>query len=825
MTKLQQRVESLIYENAPDFEIARVVKSELGEYFSSLPSIFENSGGKDFLLRHTRRIDAVIQLIYSVATRGSFGNYLPLKNNIPITLVALGSYGREQLCVHSDIDIMFVYRELPGFCSKALIEKILYLLWDSGLKLGHRVHEVCELEDAAQSDITIKSAMLESRFIEGSRFLWTEIENSLSAIRKREREEFIRAKLEERRSMQESYPLTMEPNIKEGTGGFRDANTVFWIGKILYNAPRIKDIDSNVVNEKDYREFAMALEFLFRVRSALHIVEGKKSDRLRLELLPEVAKLLKYDSSPKAHMRFARKVIDQLKTINLYSRIWIEAMAGDIAKELYRDCFLPETEGRSFMELLDAMRRRAHSPFKAHPRLLHALIDAQKPERPDRDIYAMVAKIFEARYAHSVFESMAEARLLAYILPPMKKVVSLPQFDGYHRYSVDKHSLESLRMLENMEDEFLLDIYESLDERSVAMLKCALLLHDAGKGRKRDHRLVGASLFVIFARKIGMEEELVKMGETLILHHTLMSTTAQNEDIYSEKTILRFLSRFSNEKMLGLIYLLTYADMRGVGTDVYNDFSSKLLRTLYKNSLELMGQERLIDETAKRMKRIESLQRSPFFRELPQTLKKKILSIPSNAFFIRHSNKRIVAVCKAAHSTEDYSFILGNEKYLSIEIIRRHDFNLSYMLSKLSRMQVVAMGITKLFDNMKYFKIDFNERLDTDDIPLLERIIADSFGDRKSPPPKIPTIHPDEIEVDCEHSREYAMMKLRTADQSGLLAYLIRLFDDYGIDIASAKVHTIKGRVNDLFLIEKNGKFCHNIEKITKKLTECTCAE
>ncbi|WP_457608562.1 [protein-PII] uridylyltransferase family protein [Nitratifractor sp.] len=820
MTDLNRRVEELLYENAPDFRIAKVIKEDLRESFKTLPDLFAETGGKDFLLRHTRRIDSVIKLAYKVVLRESFGQYTPLRNHVPITLAALGSYGREQLCIHSDIDLMIVYQETPGYNTQEMIEKILYLLWDSGLKLGHRVHELQELPEIVREDITIETAILESRFIDGSRILWTLVENKINEIRKANPERFIREKMEERRRLHRRYSLTMEPNLKEGIGGFRDANMVYWMGKLLYNIDRIRDLDEAIVDPTDYREFRMALEFLFRVRSALHIVAGKKVDQLRLDLLPEVARLLKFEESYRGQLRLARRVTASLKSIHLYSRIWIERLIGSRVPDLYADYLLPVHEHHTLHRLIDELRGHADAPYHPHPHLLHTLIHAERPERPDEVLYRATERIFHRPYAHSVLETLSEARLLGYLIPPMKKVIDLPQFDGYHRYAVDRHSLETLRHMEHIEDGLIAELYEGLEAKERVMLKIVALLHDAGKGRKRDHHEVGASLFRIYARKLGLDPTLIAQGELLIRHHTLMSVTAQREDIYSEKVVLQFTSRFADRKLLDMIYILTYADMKGVGTEVYNDYSAKLLRALYRESVEALKMEHQLDETSKRLVAVDRLKRSKRFRELPKSLQKKILSIPSNAFFIRHSTKRIVAIAQVAAKTEEYNYHLSNERYLTIEVIRRRDFNLALLLAKLSRLQVVSMEITKLFDGLKYFKIDFNERVDESELPLVESMIHEAFEEKAELELKIPTILPEEVSVDCDHSREYAMMKLRTADQPGLIAYLILLFDRFGIDIASAKIHTIKGRVNDLFLIEKNGNFCHNIAKITQKLTE-----
>ncbi len=810
---LNQKIEELLYNRAKDFEIAKAIREDLKEYFKTLPEIFSQNGGKDFLVKHTKKIDSIIKIAYRVACREMFDEYIPLKNHIPITLVALGSYGREQMSLFSDIDLMIVYQDIPAYNTKEIIQKLLYILWDSKLKLGHRVHSLEEIFDVAKSDITIKTAMLESRFIDGSKMLWTKIENSLSDIRKYNQEQFILEKIQERRAHHKKYPLTMEPNLKDGVGGFRDANMVYWIGKLLYNIPRVRELDSKIVSEDDYKEFRVALEFIFKVRNALHIVANKKIDTLRLEYLSDVANMLKLGSDYKAQLKLAKRVIGSLKTIHLYSKIWIERLVRDrVEDSLYSECFLPEADSKNLAGVIESMI--VDREFKPHPQLLDRLIHSKHPERVDRKIYKSLLKVFESSYSYSIFEALSEAKLLGYLVPPMKKVIDLPQFDGYHKYPVDKHSIETLKAIEKIDDEFLRELFEQLSKSEKVMLKIVALLHDAGKGRKKDHHQVGVYLFRVFANKLGLKQSLIEMGERLILHHTLMSTTAQREDIYNQRVVMRFVSRFGSKKMLDLIYLLTYADMSGVGSGVYNNYTAKLLRTLYKESLEALSNEHLIDETARRVRAVDRLKRSQSFAEIPKTLQKKILSIDSDAFFIRHSSKKIVAIAKEAYKVEDFKYLISNEKFLTIEVIRRIDFNLAYLLSKLNRLQVVSMEIVKLFDGLKYFKIDFNDKIDSDEIPILESLIQNSFKPQKELKLKKPKIKEGEISIDCEHSKEYATMTLKTKDQSGLLAYLIDMFDRLGIDIATAKIHTLKGRVNDLFLIEKNGNFCSNLERV-----------
>jgi len=818
LDKVKAQIEELLYENAADFEIAKVLKKDIKIYFDTLEETFATTGGKDFLVKHTKKIDTVLKIIYKVALRSMFGEYAPMKNSIPLGLVALGSYGREQLCVHSDIDLMIVYKEVPGYNLKEMIEKILYILWDTGLKLGHRVHTIEELYEVSKTDITIKTALIESRFIEGSHFIWVDTQNAITKIRHDNIKEFIELKLKEQKIKHNKFPLTMEPNLKEGVGGFRDANLVFWIGKAIYNVDSIKSLPSSIVEEKEYRTFRIALEFLFRVRSALHLATSKKEDKLRLDLIPSIAKLLGYEESKQGHMKFAKKVTESLKIIRLYSTIWLDKLTKEyVLVDPEKNFIYPKT--KEFDTLLGELCNHAQKPFYAHSTFLQQLLVADRPDRPDETLYKTIATIFYQPYCYYILSSLSFSRLLKYVIPPIRKVVDLPQFDGYHQYAVDIHSMKSVYHLEHIEDTFIQDLFESLNDDEKAMLKLVTFLHDSGKGRRRDHHFVGASLFKVFANKLHMDTELIKIGETLILYHTLMSNVAQREDLYSEKVILAFASHFKTKKLLDMIYILTYADMNGVGKDTYNSFNSRLIKTLYMRSIEALSHTIMLDEVAKRIKKEQTLKKHPEFLALSRTEQKKILEIPSNLLFLRYKPERIVAIAKKGFQTKTYEFLISNENYLTVELIRAESFNLGYFLGKLSNLDVVNMDICKLFDELKYFKIDFAIKVDREDILLIEEILHHSFDDSQKSTLHLPVIQKEEIEIDCEHSQSYAMMRLHSTNQKGLLAYIINMFDEMSIDIVSAKIHTLKNSVRDIFLIEKNGNFCHNTDKIIDKLT------
>jgi len=815
MEDIKAKIETLLYENAADFEISKLLKQDIKDYFETLEESFAQNNGKNFLVKHTRKIDTVLQLVYKVAMRSMFDTYMPMKNTFPLTLVALGSYGREQLCVYSDIDLMIVYKEVPGYNTKEMIEKILYILWDAGLKLGHRVHEVSELFEISKTDITIKTSLIESRFIEGSRQLWNQTENELHRIRKDNQETFIEAKIEEMKTLHRKYPMTMEPNLKEGDGGFRNANLVYWIGNILYNIQNISNLEGKIISKKEYEEFREALYFLFKVRSALHLATGKKEDKLRLELIPQVAKYLGYDTAKK-HMQFSRKVISNLKIIKLYSSIWIDELSSYYNKE---DMLTPK-EDSSYFELLKELIEAPASQFPVHPTFLKALNNCKRELNVEEKVYTFICKMFEQEQSHLILNTLIETRLLGYTIPYLKKVINLPQFDGYHQFAVGIHTVKSIEALENIKDPTVQKLYENLTKEEKVFIKAVVLIHDAGKGRRKKHAEVGTVLFKGFGKKLGCSENHIQIGKNLILYHTLMSSTAQREDLHAEQVILKFSSHFKTQKELDFIYILTYADMNGVGTPIYNDFNARLIGTLYKQASLAISNIKLLHETSKRVKKERQLQRLESFKLLSKTLQKKTLKIKSDLFFIRNTPQRIINIVQKAQQMNNYNFVISNDKFLTIEILRTENLDLSYLLHKLARLDVVQMNIYKLFSNIKYFRIDFNETIEKDDYMELEEIIVDALTSIHSLKIEKPSIKEKDIMIDCEHSQENAMLQVNCSDQKGLLSYIINLFDSLHIDISSAKIHTKMNRVNDLFLIEKNGNFCNNTSLIIKELTE-----
>ncbi len=500
---LREIVEELIEQKASDFEISKAFKNAIKTYLDSLNTIFEADFGREFLYRHTKELDGFLIEMYKYIIRDSFGNYVPMANSIPMTLVALGSFGRQQLSVHSDIDIMLLYKDVKGYNIQPLLERFLYLAWDAGLKIGHRVHEVGEITEIAKTDITIKSALIESRFLYGSRFLWTEYESKLKKVKKFETSEYVNAKLAELDARYKKYAFTMEPNLKEGIGGLRDGNTLFWIASVLFQINSNKNLIGVLFSESEYRDYRIGLEFLFKLRNALHLIAGKKQDTLQLQYHREAALKLGFKDRPsqKAERQMISKTLRSMAMVHRFCLPVIAKLARKSKAEhqdtkkikqfrvdkdfylidntLYARFCKPETDlcagVRKLLSFADIFG------LKFDPSVIAYIAKAEFGRKDKKISRELVIDLFGKKHSYNLLKLLYKAGVLEKLFPAFGSVMYLAQFDGYHSYPVDIHTLEAISAMECPIDDFVSRCSDELCYFEKAFLKLVLFFHDIGK--------------------------------------------------------------------------------------------------------------------------------------------------------------------------------------------------------------------------------------------------------------------------------------------------------------------------------------------------------
>ena len=839
MTNLNIQIEQLLSNNAEDFQIAKVIKTSIKEYLDSLDEIFETNQGKDFFIKHTRKIDGFINVLYKYLLRKHFGEYLPMSNSIPITLIALGSYGREQLCVYSDIDIMLLYEDVAGFNIKPIIEEFMILAWDSGLKLGSRVHELNEIQSAVKTDITIKTSILESRLIYGSKSLWFHFQNKLKAIRYTNQKEFIVEKIQEHKQRLLNHPLDMQPNIKDGYGGMRESNMIFWMANIIYGVSNTKDLMGIAFSEAQYKEYRPALEYIFRIRNALHLIAKKKQDIVIFDLMPELSSKLGFENSPNftKERQCIAKLLSSLHIIHRFSSVIVQKLIrpyifdkknisilkeNRISKNLYIHNNIVYTsynrKAQTLLQVLKEVNKLPNSIIKFDNSYLHFIQQTKKINSLSSTESKLVASLLKKENLYPILKLFYNANLFAIIIPYSQRIINQPQFDGYHIHPVDIHTLNAIKMLHNITDDFVKNIYDSFSNDEKQIINLAVLFHDIGKGRMADHHILGESIFKKFAKSIDLDNTKTSLIAKIIRYHNIMNKIATTEDIYSQDTIVHFTGLLQTPQTLKMLYILTYADINAVNSKIYKSNTSSLLRELYNQCLPVFENQQLVQVSTRRFAKISTIQKSKQFLSLSRIMQKKVLSIQSNQLFLKYKASDIIDIAIDAQNIDTMSYKILNDDILTISIIRAIPLNLGFLLGKLNFLDIKSTGIYKLYDDKKFFQIQFSQNVDDSDIAYVKEIVENSFDMLKTVKIKKPIIKENEITIDCEHTDSVATLKVTTLDQKGLFSYIAYIFDKFNVEIHSAKIHSTKTKANDLFLIEKDGNFCHCKDEIVKAL-------
>jgi [protein-PII] uridylyltransferase len=841
MSEINILIEDLISNNAKDFEISKVFKKYFKDYLASIDTTVETTGGKDFFVKHTKETDKFIVFLYKYMLRKHFGDYQPMSTSVPITLIALGSYGREQLCIYSDVDLMILYEDIRGYNLKEIMEELITLAWDCGLKLGSRVHELKEVEKAVKEDITIKSSILESRMIYGSKHLWYGYQNVLRRIRKTDQKEFVLEKLEEHKQRLLKYPLKMEPNIKDGYGGMREANMIFWMATVIYGVSDIRQLSEKEFSEEEYKKYRTALEYIFQVRSALHNIAKKKLDVVNFDVLPELSSKLGFEHKPRMtkERQCMAKILESLHRVHFFSAIMVKKFTRQIITNKEHPL---EVKKYRYKKNLYIIENKLFSSFHNKPKklieLLEELIELPNevqhfdrsyinyasqsilPSKLTKDIKKVIKTLYYKENLYPIIKLIYNARLFQSVIPIAKKIVNQPQFDGYHQHPVDVHSIKTLKKLQEIHDPYVKEIYDSLEEKERALVRLVCLFHDVGKGRVNDHHLSGEKLFKNLTTSLDFEHNDIQLGALLVRYHNMMSKVASNEDIYSEKVILGFTALLKSELALKMLYVVTYADISAVGDTVYKSSTASLLRQLYLQALPAFENKNLLNENSRRIAKMDTIKKSKQYKELSNIMKKKIQYISSNQIFLQKKAKDILDIAIKANEISTYDYEIKNAPTLIIRIIRKQPLNLGFLLGKLEFLNISTMNIFKLYDEKKFFEIKFSEAVDEEDLLYISQIIENSFDMDKKINLKKPIILKENVGIDCNHTTYLAAMQVTAKDQKGLFAYIAKVFDDFSIEIESAKVGSIKGMAKDLFLIEKNGRFCSKQDEILNSL--CT---
>jgi [protein-PII] uridylyltransferase len=609
-------------------EILALLKEELAEGRAEIRRRFETgASGRTVAALLAWQSDQIFRLVYDHVAQDLY----PLANPSTaerLTAMAVGGYGRGELAPHSDIDLLFLqpYKTTPR--SEQVVEAVLYFLWDLGFKVGHATRSVDDCLRQAKADVTIATNLLESRYLWGDQSLCTEFKQRYAAeVQAGRGAWFAEAKLAERDRRHQRYGqgsrYALEPNIKESKGGLRDLHTLFWLGKFLYRVEDLdKLVDKGVFTAAEARTFRKALDFLWTLRCWMHYTAGRGEERLTFDLQQRIAPLMGYTehAGTKAVERFMKHYFLVAKDVGDLTRIFCAQIEAEHNR---RSRFrLPLLRRRrqigGFKLEGDRLSVKAPDHFADKPAdLLRIFQVAQANEldiHPDAlrwitQSLKLVGKELRADpKANQVFldiltgeqdpettlRRMNEAGVLGRFLPDFGRAVSLMQFNMYHHYTVDEHTLFAIGILHAIEQGRLQDeapiastvVHKVLNRRVLYM---AVLLHDIAKGRAGDHSEEGAKVAHRLCPRLGFSQEETETVAWLVLHHLAMSDTAFKRDIDDPKTIQDFAALVQSRERLNLLLVLTVADIRAVGPGVWNAWKASLLRELYWRTEEVLS--------------------------------------------------------------------------------------------------------------------------------------------------------------------------------------------------------------------------------------------
>jgi len=589
--------------------------------------LLKDRHGRRCAVRLCKMEDELIRLLFEFAKKHLYPSQNP-SDSERMTVIATGGYGRGLQAPGSDIDLLFLLPYKQTAWGEQIAEAILYCLWDTGLKVGHATRSVDECIRQAKADMTIRTAILEARFLLGDRKLFDELVTRFdNEVVRGSAPQFVAAKLAERedrvrRSGQSRY--LVEPNVKDGKGGLRDLHTLFWIAKYVYRVQEPDElIKRGVFDKEEYQRFRACEDFLWAVRCHIHFVSGRAEERLSFDIQREIAVRLGYTAHPgmkdverfmKHYFLIAKDVGDltailcaeledsQAKSVPVLSRLMAKfrpvkkrklAESADFIVDKNRITVTsPGAFKRDPVDLIRIFQLAQKHNLAFHPDAMRAITRSLKlidgKLRGDEEANKLFLEILTSKNdSETVLRRMNEAGVLGRFVPAFGKIVAMMQFNMYHHYTVDEHLLRCIGILQEIERGSNPDLglanelFHKLAAGNRKVIYVTMFLHDIAKGRIEDHSIAGARVARRFCPRIGFSPADTETVAWLIENHLVMSSVAQSRDLSDRKTIENFAAVVQSVERLKLLTILTTADIRAVGPGVWNGWKSSLLRTLY----------------------------------------------------------------------------------------------------------------------------------------------------------------------------------------------------------------------------------------------------
>ncbi len=540
-----------------------------------------------------------------------------------LTVLAVGGFGRAEMAPHSDVDLLFLTPWKITPWAESVIESMLYMLWDLKLKVGHSSRTVADCIRLGREDITIRTALLEHRFIAGDASLAAELNERLwSDLFRNSGPEFIEAKLAERHKRQGGQRYVLEPNVKEAKGGLRDLQTLYWIGKYLLRVSSSAGlVGAGLLSREEYDKFERAENFLWAARCHLHYITHRAVDQLTFDAQVDVAERMGYHDAAgrRAVELFMQDYFRHATHVGELTRIFLTELEARHAKpessilgmfsrkkvkppyklvQSRIDVLDPAEFLSDPLNLLRAFEEALRSRHLLHPNIMRViaanldLIEDDLRDNPEAQRIFLDLMLKHGNPERAL-RRMNELGVLSAFIPEFENIVAMMQFNVYHHYTVDEHIIQTISVLAQIERGELIEdlpLSSSILKAGInrRVIYVALLLHDIGKGRPEDHSIIGAQMARRICPRLGLDQEETETVEWLVRYHLLMSDMAQKRDIGDPRTVRDFAKAVKTRKRLDLLTVLTVCDIRGVGPTTWNNWKAMLLRQLYSITAEAL---------------------------------------------------------------------------------------------------------------------------------------------------------------------------------------------------------------------------------------------
>ena len=616
---IAERLEALPPDNLKG-ETASILKDALEQGRAEIARRFslEPGRGRVIAASYCFLADQIVRLAYDLVTQRIHPR--PAGSSCRLSVVGLGGTGRGEMAPYSDLDLMFLVPERGSPWCEQVAETLLYLLWDLKLKVGQSVRTPGQVVSAAREDVTVRTALLEARWIWGGEDLHESTMRRFQAeVVSGSARDYVAAKLAERDARHERMGdsrYVVEPNVKDGKGGLRDLHTLYWIGQYVFGVEQPAElVDKGLFSAAEFRRFEQAERFLWSVRCHLHLIAGRAEERLGFDMQRQIAEAMRYaDRAGKSAVeRFMQFYFLNAKAVGDLTGLFL-AQLDEQMGEKGRRFALPTFRRRPRrlagftlergrlsipndhwfsdkpVRLVELFALAAREGLEIHPNAMRAATrDARLVDkvRDDPTANALFLEVLTARQRPDVvLRWMNEAGVFGRFVPDFGRVVAQMQFDMYHHYTVDEHSIRAIGLLSRIErGELAQDhplstaLFNQIESRRV--LYVAVLLHDIAKGRGGDHSELGADVAVELCPRFGLDEAETETVAWLVRYHLLLSNTAFRRDLADPKTVEDFVRIVQSPERLRLLLILTVVDIRAVGPTTWNDWKRQLLRSLF----------------------------------------------------------------------------------------------------------------------------------------------------------------------------------------------------------------------------------------------------